>query len=108
MSEPSESSETEINQVSLYLLREDVGSFADALRQAADEVVPVAGVAGLQGELHLVAKPLPRPRWLPFLRSISGRALPDPQGQRLSAVLFLDRNGHRFALTFGLGRHLLR
>lgn len=100
--------EPSINQVSLYALTPEVANFADALTVAADEVWAIDTPYGLRGELHLVRRRLPQPRWLDFLRAISDRDVTAPEGTRLSAVLFLERDARRFAIAFGLGRHLLR
>ena len=46
------------------------------------------------------------PSWQEFLGSVADGTL-DYQNEHASAVLFVERGGRTFALTFGFGRHLL-
>jgi uncharacterized protein (TIGR04141 family) len=97
-----------VNQVSVYLLRPEVGSFRDALRREVGEPIPVRAETGLVGELYVARSTAASPRWLEFARSITNEPIEYQPPTRVSAVLFLERDGRRVALTFGYGRHLLR
>jgi uncharacterized protein (TIGR04141 family) len=97
-----------VNQVSVYLLRPEVTSFNDALRRQVGDPIPLRAETGLVGELHVARTIAATPRWLEFARSITDQPIDYQPPTRLSAVLFLERDGRRVALTFGRGRHLLR
>jgi uncharacterized protein (TIGR04141 family) len=97
-----------VNQVSVYLLRPEVASFADALRREAGDPIPLRTESGLVGELYVARTTAASPRWLEFARSITDQPIEYEPPTRVSAVLFLERDGRRLALTFGYGRHLLR
>jgi uncharacterized protein (TIGR04141 family) len=47
------------------------------------------------------------PPWQEFLGAVAVGTLDDYRNEHASAVLFIDRGGRTFALTFGFGRHLL-
>ncbi len=95
-----------LDQVNVFLVRRDVDTPAEALSRDLGDPLPV-GVDGLDGELYLSRGTARLPRWLPFVRSITGRPIPYERAPALSAVLFLRRGGRLFAITFGYGRHLL-
>lgn len=99
--------EPSLGQVSAFLLRPDVASFGDALREPL-EAHPVSAGSGLVGEFYLSRTVSREPKWLEFARSITGQPILYQPVPRLSGVLFLERGDHRFAITFGYGRHLLR
>jgi|BarGraNGADG00212_1021973.scaffolds.fasta_scaffold03268_1 uncharacterized protein (TIGR04141 family) len=103
-----EDSDATVNQVSAFLLRPEVDSFADALREPTLTPTPLAPSSGLAGVLYLARSESPEPRWLPFLRSLVSADIAFERPRRLSAVLFIERGEQRYALTFGYGRHLLR
>ena len=99
--------EPHIDQISAYLLRRDASDPDDALVDARVldryELRPASGLAG-----RLYVKPGRRrtPSWQEFLGSVADGTL-DYQNEHASAVLFVERGGRTFALTFGFGRHLL-
>jgi uncharacterized protein (TIGR04141 family) len=98
--------EARLDQVNVFLVREDVTEPRDALSKDLGDPLPVR-VADLDGELYL-SRGTPRvPRWLPFVRSITGEPIPYERAPAVSGVLFLRRSGRILAVTFGYGRHLL-
>jgi uncharacterized protein (TIGR04141 family) len=98
--------EARLDQVNVFLVREDVTEPRDALSKDLGDPLPVR-VADLDVELYL-SRGTPRvPRWLPFVRSITGEPIPYERAPALSGVLFLRRSGRILAVTFGYGRHLL-
>jgi uncharacterized protein (TIGR04141 family) len=104
----AEHEDATVNQVSVFLLRPEVGTFRDALRREVGDPIPLRAETKLVGELYVAPTTATVPRWLEFARSIAGRPIEYQPPTRLSAVLFLERDGRRVALTFGYGRHLLR
>lgn len=99
-------SDARLDQVNVFLVREDIAGPADALTRGLGDPIPV-NVGDLEGELYL-SRGRPRtPAWLPFVRSITGEEIPYEREPALSAVLFVRRGARLFAITFGYGRHLL-
>ncbi len=100
--------EPHLSQISAHLLRGDVGDPEDALVDASKldryEVRPETGLAG-----RIYVKPgrSNPPPWKDFLGAVAVGTLDEYRNQHASAVLFVDRGGRTFALTFGFGRHLL-
>jgi uncharacterized protein (TIGR04141 family) len=97
-----------LDQISVYLIRPEATDYVDALREPGELEDFDVNVPGLSGRLFIRWPEAKSPRWLEFLRAVSGAELPFEGNRHVSAVLFVDRGGRRFALTFGFGRHLLR
>ena len=100
--------EPHINQISTHLLRRDVDDPENALVDArAVDRYEVRPDSGLSGRLYVKpGRPNPPP-WQDFLSAVADRTLDGYRNEHVSAVLFVDRGGRTFALTFGFGRHLL-
>jgi uncharacterized protein (TIGR04141 family) len=98
----------QIQQISVYLLRDDRSTFEGALRDP-DGVVAydLDPSSGFDGRLFVLPSDSRAPSWLPFLESITAEALPAYANQHVSAVLIVRRGGRLYALTFGFGRFLL-
>ena len=96
-----------VGQFSVFLLRPEVESFREALRDAL-EPIQLTADGQLDGELYVSRSMSREPPWLDFVRSITNDPVEYQPAPRLSAVLFLKRGDHRFAITFGYGRSLLR
>lgn len=99
----------ELDQIRVYLIREDVDVPDGALREERPEGLATHHVdsCGIRGYL-VVARPRVRlPGWVPFLRNLAGIEIEYQGNRHLSAVLFVQRGPRVFALTFGFGRHLL-
>jgi uncharacterized protein (TIGR04141 family) len=95
-----------LDQVNIFLIREDITEPHDALTRDLGVALPVQ-VAGLEGELYLSRGAPRQPAWLPFLRSITGQPIPHERTPALSGVLFIRRGLRLLAITFGYGRHLI-
>lgn len=100
--------EPRLQQISVYLLRDDVGSIEEALRDP-DSVTPfdLNSASGFDGRLFVLPSDSRAPSWLAFLAAITDGELPAYENRHVSAVLILRRSGRLFALTFGFGRFLL-
>jgi uncharacterized protein (TIGR04141 family) len=100
--------EPHINQISAQLLRAEVADPEDALVDArALDRYELRPDSGLSGRLYVKpGRPNPPP-WQAFLGAVADRSLDDYRNEHASAVLFVDRGGRTYALTFGFGRHLL-
>ncbi len=100
--------EPHINQISAHLLRRDVDDPEKALADAqALNRYEIRPGTGLSGRLYVKpGRPNPPP-WQDFLSAVADRTLDGYRNEHVSAVLFVERGGRTFALTFGFGRHLL-
>jgi uncharacterized protein (TIGR04141 family) len=94
--------------LTILLLSSDIRGAEQALKPkhgAAHHVLRTGST--LVGDLYSIQTASGTPKWVRFLES-----LPDPplrlRNMSTSGVLFVERNRHRFVLTFGHGRHLLR
>jgi uncharacterized protein (TIGR04141 family) len=105
----NEHDEPELQQIRIHLLNSDIQGFADALRDPTNAmVVPLRRGVGLDGEIYVARRTTDEPRWLEFLRGLADTDIEWMPSSRLSAVLFLARNGARYAITFGFGSLMLR
>jgi uncharacterized protein (TIGR04141 family) len=103
----AESDDARLDQVNVFLVREEIGEPSQSLTRDLGEPLPVH-LGDLDGEFYL-SRGTPRvPRWLPFVRSVTGDPIPYEQTPSLSGVLFLRRRGRILAVTFGYGRHVLQ
>lgn len=98
-----------VQHLSILMLKEGYGSTRDALKCPDDlHQYSLDGRVLPHGSLY-IGRSRPRaPHWLDFIRPGIEGALAPITGVSVSAVLFVESSGRRFALTFGYGRNLLK
>ncbi len=100
---------TPIQSVRLYLIKDSIQRFEDALRPHANcvefELDPVLGVDGKAFVRQIKSSEL---RWVRFLQSGLKDQLPDMKSSAHAAVVFLKVDKRILALVFGMGRYLLK
>ena len=93
--------------LTLYLLKGQIGDFTDALSDPDSlQVFPLAPDFPYSGVIYVRDARRNTPWWLRFLRD-TGVEIGDMFNANTAAVLFLEIDNRRFALTFGYGRNLL-
>lgn len=93
--------------VSIYLLKPDVLSAREALREDVGDLDEHAFSAGSADGVVFVAPAVQNePDWVKLVRSATQPPV-DQRSQSTSAVLVLETAGRRFAVAFGRGRTLL-
>jgi uncharacterized protein (TIGR04141 family) len=94
----------------VFLLREDVASWEDALREPEelDHYEPNAA-SGVIGLLVVQPRRSKQPAWTQYLAPYIRRAtgLDSLFNSSTGALLLIEAAGRRFAVSFGQGRHLL-
>jgi uncharacterized protein (TIGR04141 family) len=101
--------QTPVQSVRIYLLKESVTNYEDALREGVD-VIPHALEPDLRlsGIAYVRRASAREPRWVKFLQSGLAKRLPRIQSTAHAAVVFLQIDGRIVALVFGMGRYLLK
>lgn len=95
-------------RLTIYLMREDVQEFDDALEESKPGIaVAVDNATGIDGRFYYVVPILRPPDWVSYVRPILGDHLADLRSASTSALLMIRTSGRIFALTFGYGRSLL-
>lgn len=99
-----------LQYLTLLLLKDDIPTFGDALRDASSlERFELKADLPLDGAVYLRTSDYRRPPWVPFLELGTVEGLGVLSSLSSSAVLFLSAAHRKFALVFGVGgRSLLR
>lgn len=95
-------------RLTIYLMREDVQDFDDALNSdKATVAVTLNSASNIDGRFHYIV-PTPRtPDWVTYVRPILAEELADLRSASTSGLLLLRSNARIFAFTFGYGRSLI-
>ncbi|PHP51813.1 DUF6119 family protein [Actinomyces ruminis] len=95
-------------RLTLYLLREDIVDFDDALDPDKERItVEIDPSTGIDGRFFYVEPSPSIPTWVAFVQPLLTDELNTIRSTSTAALLLLRTSGRVFALTFGYGRSLL-
>jgi len=102
------SSSPPVRSLTIYLLKEEVKTPAQALRSDVSlDSFQIDMGHGSAASLHVQHKSGYQPRWVSFCFGYCSPPLPPLYNASTSAVLLVNHSGRSFAVTFGYGRSLL-
>jgi uncharacterized protein (TIGR04141 family) len=96
-------------KLSIYLIREDYKSFADALDDARTvEEYKIKGTLKWKGAIFVGQTKKSKASWVQLLQQGTDKPIRELNNSSNRAVLFLKSENRLFALPFGFGKYLLK